>query len=164
MTADVATRVSELVEPLLSSHGAELYDVVHGGATLQVLVGGTIDLDELAVITREISAVLDEADPVPERYTLEVSTPGLERSLRTPLHFTGAIGERVKVRTSPSTEGDRRVEGALVAADDEGFVVDTGTEQRRLSYSDMERARTVFEWGPQPKKPVSPSKKGRAKT
>lgn len=163
MTIDVATRVSQLVEPLLEAHGAELYDVVHGGATLQVLVGGRVDLEELAVITREISAALDEADPMPDRYTLEVSTPGLERTLRTPLHFTGAIGERVKVRTAPSTEGDRRVEGVLTAADDEGFVVDTGTERRRLSYPDVERARTVFEWGPQTK-PVSPSKKGRAKT
>ncbi len=163
MTTDVATRVSPLVEPLLEAHGADLYDVVHGGATLQVLVGGKIDLDELAVITREISAALDEADPMPDRYTLEVSTPGLERTLRTPVHFAGAVGERVKVRTHPSTEGDRRTDGVLTAADDEGFVVDTGTEQRRLSYADVERARTVFEWGPQGK-PVSPSKKGRARS
>ncbi len=163
MTTDVATRVSALVEPLLEAHGADLYDVVHGGATLQVLVGGDVDLEELAVLTREISVVLDEADPMPDRYTLEVSTPGLERTLRTPVHFAGAVGERVKVRTHPSTEGDRRTDGVLIAADDEGFVVDTGTEQRRLSYADVERARTVFEWGPQ-SKPVSPSKKGRAHT
>jgi ribosome maturation factor RimP len=161
MTTDVATRVSELVEPLIQAHGADLYDVVHGGATLQVLVGGDVDLEELAVLTREISVVLDEADPMPDRYTLEVSTPGLERTLRTPKHYTGAIGERVKVKIN---QGDqRRLDGVLHAADDEGFVVDTGTEQRRLSYSDVERARTVFEWGPQ-SKPVSPSKKGRAHT
>ena len=161
MTTDVATRVSELVEPLLEARGAALYDVVLGGATLQVLVAGKLDLDALADITRDISAVLDEHDPMPDRYTLEVSTPGLERTLRVPSHYAGAVGERVKVKTSPSTEGDRRVDGVLTAADDEGFVVDTGTEQRRLSYGDVERARTVFEWGPPPK-PVSPSKKGRA--
>ena len=157
MTADVARRVSEVVEPLLEAHGHELYDVVVGGATVQVLVGGSIDLDELASISRAISSALDEADPMPDRYTLEVSTPGLERTLRTRRHFEGAIGERVKVKTIPDTEV-RRVDGVLTAADDEGFVVDTGTEQRRLSYADVERARTVFEWGPSPK-PVSPSKK-----
>ena len=162
-TTDVATRVSELVEPLLHQRGHELDDVVHGGATLQVLVAGKIDLDELATLTREISAVLDEADPIPDRYTLEVSTPGLERTLRTPLHFAGAIGERVKVKTTPGTEGDRRADGTLIAADDAGFVVDTGTEQRRLAYGDVERARTVFEWGPPPK-PVSPSKKAKGRT
>jgi len=157
MTTDVATRVSELVEPLLEAHGAQLYDVVLGGATLQVLVGGEVDLEALAVITREISAALDDDDPMPDRYTLEVSTPGLERTLRTPSHYAGAVGERVKIKTTPNTEGDRRVDGVLIAADDEGFVVDLGTGQRRLSYGDVERARTVFEWGPPPK-PVSPSK------
>jgi ribosome maturation factor RimP len=157
-TTDVAARVSELVEPLLTARGASLYDVVLGGATLQVLVGGGVDLDVLADLTREISAVLDDADPMPDRYTLEVSTPGLERTLRLPQHYAGAVGERVKIKTNPSTEGDRRVDGVLTAADDEGFVVDTGTEQRRLSYGDVERARTVFEWGPPKEKPVSPSK------
>ena len=161
MTTDVTTRVSELVEPLLEARGAELYDVVLGGATLQVLVGGGVDLETLADLTRAISAALDEADPMPDRYTLEVSTPGLERTLRIPAHYTGAVGERVKVKTRPGIEGDRRFDGVLTAADDEGFVVDTGTEQRRLSYGDIERARTVFEWGPPPK-PVSPSKKGRS--
>ena len=150
MTTDVASRVSELVEPLIQAHGADLYDVVHGGAVLQVLVGGDVDLDELAVLTREISVVLDDADPMPDRYTLEVSTPGLERTLRTPKHYTGAIGERVKVKTN---QGDvRRLEGVVTAADDDGFVVDTGTEQRRLSYDDVERARTVFVWETTPKK------------
>jgi ribosome maturation factor RimP len=161
MTTDVATRVSELVEPLLDAHGAELYDVVLGGATLQVLVGGDVDLEALATITREISVVLDEADPMPDRYTLEVSSPGLERTLRTPKHFTGAIGENVKVKTR--NKDDRRLEGVVTVADDEGFVVDTGTEQRRLSYSEVERVRTVFVWGAT-EKPVSPSKKGRAKS
>ena len=160
-TTDVAARVSELVEPLLEARGAELYDVVLGGATLQVLVAGQVDVEVLAELTRDISAALDEDDPMPDRYTLEVSTPGLERTLRIPSHFTGAIGERVKIKTNPNTEGDRRVDGVLTAADDEGFVVDTGTEQRRMSYGDVERARTVFEWGPPPK-PVSPSKKGRS--
>ena len=160
-TIDVAERVSQLVEPLLTARGAELYDVVLGGATLQVLVGGGVDLDTLADITRDVSKVLDEDDPMPDRYTLEVSTPGLERTLRTPAHFAGAVGEKVKVKTSPSCEV-RRVDGTLAAADDEGFVVETGAGTQRLSYGDVERARTVFEWGAAAK-PVSPSKKGTKK-
>ena len=161
MTTDVATRVSELVEPLLDAHGAELYDVVLGGGILQVLVGGGVDLEAIAAITRELSAVLDEVDPMPDRYTLEVSTPGLERTLRTPVHYAGAIGERVKIKVKSNQMEERRLEGVVTVADDEGFVVDTGAESRRLSYSDVERARTVFVWGAT-EKPVSPSKKGRA--
>ena len=170
MTSDVATRVSDLVAPIIEARGAELYDVVLGGATLQVLVGGDVDLEGLAALTREISAALDEADPLPDRYTLEVSSPGLERNLRTPRHFAGAIGETIKVKTT-NTEA-RRADGVLTTADDEGFVVDTGTEQRRISYAEVERARTVFIWGnPGPsgrlsgkhEKPVSPSRKGTVK-
>ena len=156
-TTDVAARVSDLVEPLLSRAGHELYDVVMSGATLHVYVAGSVDLDELGRLTRAISTALDDADPIPDRYTLEVSTPGLERTLRTPRHFSAAVGEQVKVKTTPDCEV-RRLDGLLTAADDEGFVVDTGTEQRRLSYRDVERARTVFEWGPPPK-PTSPGKK-----
>jgi ribosome maturation factor RimP len=155
-TTDVASRVSELVEPLLVARGAQLYDVVLGGATLQVLVGGNVDLETLADITRDVSQVLDEADPMPDHYTLEVSSPGLERTLRTPAHYLGAIGESVKVKTTSSNEV-RRIDGVLTAADDEGFVVDTGSDSRRFSYGDVERARTVFVWGAA--KPVSPSKK-----
>ena len=159
-TNDVADRVAELVEPLLDGTRHELYDVVLAGATLRVLVAGGADLDELARLTREISALLDEVDPIPDRYTLEVSSPGLERTLRTPRHFAGAIGEKVKVKTTSAAEGgDRRADGVLIAADDDGFVVDTGTGERRLSYGDIDKARTVFEWGSE--KPVSPSKKGK---
>ena len=158
---DVATQVAELVEPLLRSRGRELYDVVLSGATLRVVVAGGADLEELAQLTRAISSMLDEVDPIPDRYTLEVSTPGLERALRTPRHFAGAIGEKIKVKTTPATEGERRADGTLVAADDDGIVVDTGTTQRRLSYGDIDKARTVFEWG-NAEKPVSPSKRGKA--
>ena len=161
MTTDVASRVSELVEPLIKAHGADLYDVVHGGATLQVLVGGDVDLEDLADLTREISAVLDDADPMPDRYYLEVSSPGLERPLRQPRHFQAAVGSKVKIKTKPHVEGERRVDGELLAADDSGCTVATAEGPRTLAYDDIDRARTVFEWGPTPK-PGS-AKKGTTK-
>jgi ribosome maturation factor RimP len=160
VTTDIAERVSALVAPLLASHGAELYDVVLGGASLQILVGGGVDLDTLAVLTRKISAALDADDPMPDRYTLEVSTPGLERALRTPAHFAGAVGERVKVKTRSNVDPDqRRADGVLASVDDTGFVVDTAAGPRRVTYAEVEKARTVFDWGAAPK-PTSPSKKG----
>jgi len=155
-TTEVTARVAELVEPLVSARGADLYDVVLGGATLQILVGGDLDLDQLAELTREISAVLDDDDPMPDRYTLEVSSPGLERALRTPRHFAGAVGEQVKIKTVPGVE-PRRLQGTVVTADDDGVVVAAGDVEHRLAYAEVERARTVFEWGPPPKS-GSPSK------
>jgi ribosome maturation factor RimP len=152
-------RIAQLVEPILSDRGHELYDVELTGSTVRVLVGGA-GLDELETISREVSAALDEDDPMPEasRYYLEVSSPGLERPLRTPRHFQGAIGSEVKVKTRPSVEGDRRVDGVLGAADDDGITVETPQGPRTLGYDDIEKARTVFQWGGQPK-PGSNNKK-----
>ena len=142
----VTQRVRELVEPLLTASGVEVVDVEQLGATLRVTVDkpGGIDLDVVSEATLVVSDALDHNDPVPGRYTLEVSSPGVERPLRTPEHFRRFVGTSVAVKTRPDVEGDRRLEGTLEAADDEGVVV----AGRRLAYDDIEKARTVFVWEP----------------
>jgi ribosome maturation factor RimP len=152
----VTDRVREVVLPLLTERQIDLYDVEMSGPVLRVVVDrpGGVDLDALAAATRVGSRARDEADPIAGAYTLEVTSPGLERRLRTPEHFARAVGETVKVRTVPGTPGERRVTGELVAADDEGIVVRTGVDddgtptERQISYDEIERARTVFDWGP----------------
>lgn len=148
--------VDQAVRAALAGGGPELDDVevfdleVRPGL-VRVLLDrpGGVDVETLARANRLISASLDGADPVPGRYTLEVSSPGLERRLRTPEHFRRYVGETVKVKTRPGTPGDRRVAGRLVAADEGGITLaPDGGEQRRLSYGDLESASTVFEWGP----------------
>jgi ribosome maturation factor RimP len=142
----VTDRVRELVEPLLAAHDVEVVDVEQLGATLRVTVDqpGGIDLDAVSEATLVVSDALDQHDPVPGRYTLEVSSPGLERPLRTPAHFQRFVGTDVAVKTKADVEGDRRVEGQLEDADDRGIVV----AGRRLAYDDIEKARTVFVWEP----------------
>src|SRR3954447_10343500 len=145
----VVTRVRELLEPVLTASGLDLFDVELKGGVLQVAVdrAGGVDLDAISHAASVVSATLDEADPIPGRYTLEVGSPGLERPLRTPDHFRRYVGTTVTIKTKPDVEGERRVTGVLDDADDEGFTVGG----RRLSYDQVERARTVFEWGPTPK-------------
>lgn len=147
-------RVRALVEPILEHAGLDLYDIALDGGRLEVLVDrdGGADIDAIATVARSISHALDDDDPIAGHYTLEVGTPGLERPLRTPLHFRRAVGTTIKVKTKPGTEGDRRVEGTITSADDDAVTVtaEDGTE-RRLAYADIERARTTFEWGPTPK-------------
>jgi ribosome maturation factor RimP len=147
-------RVRGLIEPLLSEQGLEVIDVEHSGATLRITVdraeGGGIDLDTVARASDVVSSVLDGADPIPGRYTLEVSSPGIERPLRTPVHFRRHVGSTVALKTRPGTEGERRVEGTLEAADDAGVMV----AGRTLAYADIERAHTVFTWGPSAKRPT----------
>jgi ribosome maturation factor RimP len=150
-------RVRELVEPLLSARDLDLYDVELAGPVLRVVVDrpGPLDLDALGDATRAVSRALDEADPIAGAYTLEVTSPGLERTLRTPGHFARAVGEQVKVKlTAAAAADERRVAGELVSADGEAITVRTGVDdagapvERRVVYGDVERARTIFQWGP----------------
>ena len=106
----------------------------------------------LALATRLISRELDHADPIPGHYTLEVTSPGLERTLRTPAHFARSLGSDVAVRLRDVSGDDRRVHGVLNAAGDTAFTVtrDDGTT-RDIPYEQVDRARTVFHWGPAPK-------------
>jgi len=141
-----------LLQPVVTGAGLELVDVEMKSGVLQVTVDreGGVDLEALTDANRSVSALLDEVDPIPGRYSLEVSSPGIERPLRTPAHFAKAIGSTVSVKTRPQVPGERRLRGTLVAADGDGFTLDVDDVGRgpvQLAYADIDRARTVFVWG-----------------
>ena len=167
---NVVSKITLLVEPICRDLGVEVYDVDHRGGIVRVIVERAegVDIDVIALITRELSRALDEADPLPGRYTLEVSSPGLERPLRAPWHFERAIGKAVKFKTKPHVEGERRVDGTLVSADEQGCViaVDGATATRCFLYDDIERAQTIFVWeaAPKPGKQKSPKSSTAART
>lgn len=157
---DTTERVRALILPELAEHALDLYDLEFVQGTLRVTVDreGGADLEAIGSITRAISRLIDEHDPIPGRFTLEVTSPGLERSLRTPAHFVGAVGETITGKTRPGVEGDRRFRGVLSSADDDGIVVDDdGGETRHLAHDEIDKARTVFDWGPAPKPGARPS-------
>jgi ribosome maturation factor RimP len=154
------------VAPAVAAIGLDLYDVEISGSgrarVLRVLVDreGGIDLDGIAAATEAVSPLLD-APPldaaIPGPYALEVSSPGLERPLRTPAHFAGARGTTVSVKIRAGDDAPaRRVRGVVGETDESGFdlVLDDGSTQH-LGYGDVAQARTVFEWGPQPKRAKS---------
>ena len=152
-------RVRSVVEPPLAASGFELVDVERQGPVLRVTVDrpGGVDLDAVTEATRLVNEVLDRHDLMGDKTSLEVSSPGVERPLRTPEHFRRFVGREVAVKVRPGTEGDRRLSGILEAVDDEGVVV----AGRRLAYEETERARTVFVWEPATK--PGKSVKGKAK-
>jgi len=163
-------RVRAVVGPPLSEKGFEVVDVERQGPVLRItvdllvgpgdqvdlLVGpgdqvdrpGGIDMEAVTEATRLINDLLDRHDLVGDKTTLEVSSPGIERPLRTPEHFRRFVGTEVAVKAKPGTDGDRRLAGVLEVADDEGVVV----AGRRLAYDDIEKARTVFVWPPKAQK------------
>lgn len=155
----------DMLAPAVTSLGLELVDLELRAGLVRVVVDrpGGADLDRIASATRAVSALLDTHDPFPgHRYTLEVSSPGVERPLRTPRHFARAVGETVTVRTAAGAPGERRVRGRLTRADEEGIVLE-GDEvpdgTRRFTYAEIDRARTVFEWGAAPR-PTAGGRRG----
>lgn len=121
----ILARVGELTEPLLASRSVELVELTcrpqGGGLVLKFLVDTArgIRVEELSALNRAIGAVLDEHDAVPERYTLEVSSPGLDRPLRSGRDFERVIGRRVRVLTSLPVNDRREHHGDVLGASDE---------------------------------------------
>ncbi len=94
-------------------------------------------------------------------FTIEVSSPGLERRLRTPGHFRAAAGKKINVRTFGPVQGLRNFTGFLVSADDRSLVLDQEGRQVRIPFSQVSRARTVFEF--EKKSPRRSRRSGREK-
>ncbi|MGA0878488.1 MAG: ribosome maturation factor RimP [Ilumatobacteraceae bacterium] len=164
----IVTRLHAMVQPIVVDLGLDLYDLEFAGGCLRITVDtppgspGGVDVDQLSRVTRLVSRELDHVDPIPGHYTLEVSSPGLERNLRAPRHYSREIGKVVAVRLRQAAQGERRVSGTLVAAGTDTFTVrdEQGTD-RIVAYADVDRARTVFVWEAQ-SKPGGPKKNGRA--
>jgi len=177
--SEAPTALVELLEPVVEDLGLALYAVeLVGGSgrarTVRVLVADPaaddgITLDQVAAATEAVSPALDRAatDPatgvariLPGSYTLEVSSPGLERPLHRAEHWRGAIGATVSVRTNDADEAIRR-RGVVLTADDDGVDLDVDGARERIAYGDVVQARTVFEWGPAPKPGGPKSKKSK---
>jgi hypothetical protein len=104
------------------------------------------------------SDALDAVDALPGPYTLELSSPGVERPLRRPSDFRRFAGTTISVKSHDPVDGARRHRGLLLEADDSGIVLEVDGQHRRFSYDAIASARTVFEWGPAPK-PTGPPKR-----
>ncbi len=158
-------RMHALVGPIASDLSLDVYDIERRGSTIRVTLDtppgsdGGITLDSLSLATRLISRELDHEDPIAGHYTLEVTSPGLERQLRTPAHFAREIGKTISVRLRDPLAEPRRLQGVLVGADDRSatLLLDDGAE-RVVVITEIDKARTVFEWGPKPKPGKQPGK------
>lgn len=159
----VLKRVRKIVEPIASDLQLHLYDIEQRGGTLRITLDtfpgspGSVDLAQLALATRLISREFDHEDPMPGKYTLEVSSPGVERNLRLPEHFQREIGKVVTVRLANVEAAERRLEGELIAADDTTITLRVAATKkapatdRVVEIAGIDRAKTVFVWGPAPK-------------
>lgn len=140
--------IDELLQPGAEALGYELVAVeMSGGDTSIVRIyidtPNGVTVTDCSKASRQFSAILDVEDPISNRYTLEVSSPGLDRPLAKPEHFKVVVGGEVKIRMSTLVNGRRRFTGELVEATDDFAVVEVDGEQTELLYSEMDRARVV---------------------
>jgi ribosome maturation factor RimP len=160
--ADV--RLWETLEPFLVAEGAELDDVEllgrGAGRVVRVTVdaSGGIGVDRLADLSKGVSRLLDEEEVLDGPYTLEVSSPGLERRLRRPAHFGKAVGREVIIKTREPVEGAQSHRGILNAVAEDSVAVLVDGRDVRIPLAEVAQAKTVFRW----EKPAKPGKRGAA--
>ena len=148
---DVRHEVLEIATPLVEELGFELVDVElvpQGRLVLRVSIDrtGGVTIEDCSRVSRRLGDALEMNQTVPHRFVLEVSSPGVERRLRTPEHFRRYVGSRVFVQAHDLIDGRRKVEGDLVTADDETLTVkleDGGSWT--LPYAAVQKAHLVVD-------------------
>jgi len=147
MAAALQERLVALIEPLLAQLGYELVDLEYnparGRGALRVFIDRPqgIGLDDCERASREVSALLDVEDPIPTAYTLEVSSPGEDRVLRTRAHFDRFVGSRVFVELAAPREGRRRYTGLLRSVADEGVALEVDRQIVEVAFREIGKAR-----------------------
>ncbi len=147
MAAPLREQLIALTEPLLGQLGYELVDLEYAPGRTHAVLRVFIDkpqgvgLDDCEQVSHELSALLDVEDPVPTAYTLEVSSPGLDRVLRTRAHFQRFVGARVWVELRAARDGRRRYTGRLESLDAEGVELVVDGAIVRVPFEEISRAR-----------------------
>ena len=155
--------VRSVAERVTSSHGLELFDVQFRresiGWVLRIFIdrpapivppkpdgmGENVTVADCAKVSEDVSAVLDAEVKFDHAYTLEVSSPGLDRPLRHLADFARFVGRRVKIVTSEPVDGQRFVSGRITAVDGQSIVIADGKTTRRVSETAVARARLEVE-------------------
>jgi ribosome maturation factor RimP len=141
------TQIAALVEPSISALGFTLWGVEYSGSGRSTVLRVYIDspagitVDDCARVSRQLGSILDVEDPIGGEYTLEVSSPGLDRLLFTLQQTRDYVGERVDLRMRFPIEGRRRFRGVLKAVNEDALLVSVDGGEFSLPYDAVERAR-----------------------
>ena len=147
MTMTLRERLIALIEPVLARLGYELVELEYAAGRTQAVVRLFIDMpagitvDDCERVSRDVAALLDVDDPIPTAYTLEVSSPGFDRVLRTPAHFERFVGERVFVELKAPRAGRKRYTGVLQVASATGIELEVDKQKVEVPFEEIAKAR-----------------------
>ena len=165
---DKATEISALLAPTVASMGLELLGAEYlpspGGAVLRLYIDvplsesaeRNVGIEECEAVSREVSAQLDVEDPITSNYTLEVSSPGIDRPLFAPSHYTRFLGQSAKVGLKLPQDGRRRLQGRIDKIEADTITFDVDGAPITVAFDNIDKAKLVPDWealGMAPKKP-----------
>jgi len=142
-------RLHALIEPVVTAMGCELWGIEFipqgGHSMLKIYIdsGNGVNIEDCARVSRQISSLLDVEDPVPGKYTLEVSSPGLNRRLFNISQYPDFIGEEVKIVLHLPFEGRRKFTGQLCGIENDDVIIRVEQEEYLLPFDEIERANIV---------------------
>jgi ribosome maturation factor RimP len=157
---DKATDIAKLLTPTIASLGVELlgaeYLPAPGSALLRLYIdvpeaaageeARAVTIEDCEAVSREVSAQLDVEDPISGNYTLEVSSPGVDRPLFSPAQFTRFLGERAKVGLKLPQDGRRRLQGTIAAVDGDRITFDLDGTPFEVGFDNIDKARLMPDW------------------
>ena len=150
MKKSIKDTVREIIEPTVNELGYKIWDVLYSkiGADyhLEITIDkdGGINIDDCERVHRAIDPILDEADPIEGFYYLEVSSPGIERELRTDDHILSSIGAKVEVKLFTQKDGRKSFTGTLSGFDGEKVIVEENGEPTAIQKSEIAKIKTIY--------------------
>jgi len=158
----------QLINPVVADLGLECLGIEYapsrGNSLLRIYIDHLerpITIEDCEAVSRELSAQLDVNDPISGRYTLEVSSPGIDRPLFTPAHFARFIGEKAKIALNLPTDGRRRLLGTIRVVDDDRITIEQDGIDIVVAHDNVQKARLVPDYaalGLAPEKPTGKAK------
>ncbi|MBA6225078.1 MULTISPECIES: ribosome maturation factor RimP [unclassified Colwellia] len=143
-------KLTAMLRPAVEETGKELLGVEFHSAgnhsVLRIFIDheNGIDVDDCAEVSRQVGAMLDVEDPISSEYSLEVSSPGLDRPLFDKAHFEAVVDETVEVKISMPLNGRRKFKGKLVTVENDSLIVMVDNEEYELVISNIDKAHLVY--------------------
>ncbi|MGI6555433.1 MAG: ribosome maturation factor RimP [Bacillota bacterium] len=152
MAGNVKSMVEDICRNTVENSGYELVDLEfrkeHQGWVLRVFIDHPegIGLDDCEKVSKALSSELDKDDPIPHKYVLEVSSPGLDRPLKNDKDFERFSGHQIKIKTYTPFEGKKTIKGSLVGLEDDNIIVLLDNEEKKIPRSQVSTVRLIPEY------------------
>ena len=150
MKKSIKETVREAILPTVTELGYEIWDVTYSKVGADYHLEITIDsenginIEDCEKVHRAIDPILDELDPIETFYYLDVSSPGVERELRTAEHISRSIGERVEAKLFAPKDGRKSIIGTLSAFEEGKITIDEGKNQIILAQNEISKLQTIY--------------------